>query len=152
MSSHSAHSGRISNHSPHSLPHDLRYNEAELGILSSLSSQKCLCLQCPLSKAPRCFKTVLIRALELGESNFIPTNWRGFSDYFRLQEPKARSAEELVEAWGDRHPYKQEHTLLKVIEYAQNTGHVKLLKHFEQTFKGEFGLQDRSLHEMCVWV
>ena len=121
---------RTSGHSPHH--HDL---PAGLGLLSSLWSQKCL--QCPVNKAPRCFKTVLVRCLELGESNFIPTNWRGFSDYFRLQELKARGAEELVEAWADRHPYRDEHTLLKVVEYAENARHVRLLQHLKQTLKGE---------------
>ena len=101
-----------------------------------VASQIHHCLQCPLNKAPRCFRTALSRSLELGEGNFIPTNWRGFSDYFRLQELKALSAEELVEAWADRHPYNQHHTLQKVIEYAQSTQHAKLLQQFDQTLKG----------------
>lgn len=125
MSTASIHSERSGNHS---------LDEASIDILNSPSSKNCLL--CPLNEAPRCFKTVLTRALELGEGNFIPTNWRGFSDYFRLQELKTRSAEELVDVWADEHPFKHEHTLLKVVEYAQSTGHVKLLQLFKETFKG----------------
>lgn len=121
--------GKVYDHSLH--PQAPRYKEP--GNTPSTYQY----LQCPLAKAPRCFRTALIRSLELGEGNFIPTNWRGFSDYFRLQEFKARSAEDLVEAWADRHPYKQEHTLQKVIEYAQSTQHAKLLQQFDQILKGE---------------
>ena len=135
--------GRTSGHSPHH--DDLSHNHAELSLLSSLWCQKSL--QCPVNRAPRCFKTVLVRCLELGAGNFIPTNWRGFSDYFRLQELKARGAEELVEAWADRHPYKHEHTLLKVAEYAQSAIHVRLLQHLEQTLKGE-----SQKKEHCILV
>ena len=93
-------------------------------------------LQCPLGEAPGCFKAVLVRCLELGEANFLPTNWRGFTEYFRLTELKARSAEELVEAWSGRHPYRREHTLGRVVEYARSKGHRKLLDNFAKTIRG----------------
>lgn len=141
MSTASIHSERSGNHS---------LDEASFDILNSPSSQNCLL--CPLNEAPRCFKTALTRALELGEGNFIPTNWRGFSDYFRLQELKGRSAEELVDVWADEHPFKHEHTLLKVVEYAQNTGHVKLLQLFKETFKGNFILQKSVIMGVETYV
>ena len=141
MAVYSAHDGGLSNLSPHSL----EYSDEEAGIdvLNSPSSQQYL--QCPLYKAPRCFKTVLVRWLELGESNFIPTNWRGFSDYFKLHEHNARSADELVEVWAVKHPYRREHTLLQVVAYARSTQHVKLLHHFHQALQGEFLM-------MCPWA
>ena len=109
------------------------------------SSQKCQkCLRCPLNRAPWCFKTILTRALELGESNFIPTNWRGFSDHFNLQRLAARGAEELVEAWANRHPYKHENTLHKIVEYAKSTDHRKLLHDFQIALRGEFCVERQS--------
>ena len=93
-------------------------------------------LQCPLGEAPGCFRTALVSCLELGEGNFIPTNWRGFSDHFRLRELRAHSAEELVELWASVHPYKHQHTLGKVVEYAQSKGHRKLLNCLVQTLRG----------------
>lgn len=124
-------------------------DEASFDILSWPSSQKCL--QCPLYEAPRCFKTVLTRALELGEGNFIPTNWRGFSDYFRLEQLKARSAEELVDAWTDKHLFRDEHTLLKVVEYARSTRHVKLLQIFKETIKGVFYYRKSGVLVLCAY-
>lgn len=95
-----------------------------------------LYLQCSLSEAPGCFRTVLVRCLELAEGNFIPTNWRGFSDHFGLRELKARSAEELVDKWANKHPYRHEHTLRKVVEYARSKDHRKLLDSFVRTLRG----------------
>ena len=102
-----------------------------------LSSPLGLYLQCPLSKAPGCFRTALVRSLELADANFIPTNWRGFSEHFGLRELRARSAEELVDKWADMHPYRREHTLRKVVEYATSKDHRKLLDSFAQTLRGE---------------
>ena len=96
-----------------------------------------LYLQCSLSDAPGCFRTVLVRSLELAEGNFIPTNWRGFSEHFGLRELRARSAEELVDKWANRHPYRREHTLRKVVDYARSKDHRKLLDSFVHTLRGE---------------
>ena len=113
----------------------LSYNDPNHDPLSSPSTRHYL--QCPLHRAPRCFRAVLVRSLELGEGNFIPTNWKGFCDYFGLQELKAGGAGELVDAWTDRHPYRAEHTLLKVVEYAHSTKHAKLLQSLGKAMQRE---------------
>ena len=119
------------------MSHNSRLNDGNV-VVDLLSSPSSLhYLQCPIYRAPRCFRTVLVRSLELGERNFIPTNWKGFCDYFNLQELKADCANELVEGWIDRHPYKHKHTLLHVVEYAQSTQHVKLLQYLQKTLQGE---------------
>jgi hypothetical protein len=117
-----------------SSPDPLELSPGEDSVSTLLASR---CLQCPLSEAPGCFKAVLVRSLEPGEGNFIPTNWRGFSDYFSLQTAGARSAEEVVGAWASGHPYRHEHTLGKVVEYARSTGHRKLLNSLVLALKGE---------------
>ena len=94
------------------------------------------CLHCPLSRAPKCFRICLVRALELGENNFLPTNWRGFSDFFHLQG-EASGAEEAVEVWADRHPHRDRHTLQQVVDYAQKINHVKLLRSWQQALRSE---------------
>lgn len=97
------------------------------------------CLQCPLSKAPECFQSTLVRALELGEDNFVPTNWRGFSEHFHLQALQVTGAQSVVDTWANRHPCWQENTILKVIEYARSTEHRRLLQSLEQALKGKGG-------------
>ena len=100
-----------------------------------------------MNKAPECFKSTLVRALELGEDNFVPTNWRGFSDYFHLQALQESGAQCVVDAWANRHPCRQQHTILKVMEYARSTEHRKLLQSLEQVLKGKGGEGGRGKGE-----
>ena len=93
-------------------------------------------LDCPLCDAPRCFRRALIGALELGSVNYLPTNWRGFAEHFSLGVP-ASSPEELVDYWADKHPNRRQHTIRKVLEYAEAKQHNTLLQEFNEILKGE---------------
>ena len=94
------------------------------------------CTDCPLCDAPGCFRTVLIRALELGSVNYLPTNWQGFAEYFSLGV-SASSPKELVNHWTDKHPNRKQHTIRKVLEYAEAKQHNALLQDFKKVLKGE---------------
>ena len=94
-------------------------------------------LDCPLSDAPGCFRRALIRALELGGStNYLPTNWQGFAEYFSLED-SASSPKGLVNHWADEHPNHKQHTIRKVLEYAEAKQHNALLQDFNKILEGE---------------
>ena len=93
-------------------------------------------LDCPLCDAPGCFRRALIRALELGSSNYLPTNWRGFAEHFSIGVP-ASSPEELVDIWADKHPNRRQHTIRKVLEYAVKKQHKFLLEEFDKLMTGK---------------
>ena len=99
-------------------------------------NMKLECTDCPLCDAPGCFRRALIRALELGSSNYLPTNWRGFAEHFSIGVP-ASSPEELVDIWADKHPNRKQHTIRKVLEYAEAKQHNALLQDFNEILKGE---------------
>ena len=99
-------------------------------------NMKLECTDCPLCDAPGCFRRVLIRALELGSSNYLPTNWRGFAEHFSLGVP-ASSPEELVDIWADKHPNRKQHTIRKIFEYAVKKQHKFLLEEFDKLMTGK---------------
>ena len=94
------------------------------------------CTDCPLCDAPGCFRRALIRALELGSPNYLPTNWQGFAEHFGIGVP-ASSPEELVDIWADKHPNRRQHTIRKVLEYAEAKQHNALLQEFNKILEGE---------------
>ena len=94
------------------------------------------CTDCPLCDAPGCFRRALIRALELGSPNYLPTNWRGFAEHFGIGVP-ASSPEELVDIWADKHPNRRQHTIRKVFEYAVKKQHKFLLEEFDKLMTGK---------------
>ena len=84
--------------------------------------------ECPLCDAPPCFRYAITRALERAPSDYTPTNWRGFSDYFMIRlTPYIPTPEDLVTYWVDEHPNKHAHTINKAMEFANNREH-KLLQ------------------------
>ena len=93
-------------------------------------------LDCPLCDAPGCFRRALIGALELGSTNYLPTNWQGFAEYFNLED-SASSPKELVNLWADKHQNHRQHTIRKVLEYAEAKKHNTLLQEFNSILKGE---------------
>ena len=99
------------------------------------------CVDCPLCDAPGCFRRVLIRALELGSVNYLPTNWQGFAEYFSLED-SASSPKELVNHWADEHPNRRQHTIRKIFEYAVKKQHKLLLEEFHKMMAG-------SLSTLC---
>ena len=93
------------------------------------------CVDCPLCDAPGCFRRVLIRALELGSVNYLPTNWQGFAEYFSLGV-SASSPKELVDHWADKHQNRRQHTIRKIFEYAVKKQHKLLLEEFHKVMTG----------------
>ncbi len=94
---------------------------------------------CPMREAPSCLRWALIRTLELGGSNYLPTNWMGFAEYFRinLEQMELTSAEEVIGYWVDWHPSCHSNTVCKVFKFARDQGHQKLLEIFDTLVQGE---------------
>ena len=99
-------------------------------------------MDCPLSAAPTCFRWALVRALELGGDNYLPSNWKGFAEFFRinLEMISALSAQDLVAFWADRHPSHHTNTLHKVFEFAKSSKHQVLLESFSRVLQGKLVL------------
>ena len=104
------------------------------------------CTDCPLCDAPGCFRRVLIRDLELGSVNYLPTNWQGFAEYFSLGV-SASSPKELVDHWADKHSNRRQHTIRKIFEYAVKKQHKLLLEEFHQVMTGNLSTF-ASLHSL----
>lgn len=94
--------------------------------------------ECPMVEAPSCLRWALIRVLELGGSNYLTTNWVGFAEYFRIDSKQLglRTARELVGYWIDQHPSFHSNTVQKVIQFARERNHQKLLKTFREIVQG----------------
>lgn len=93
---------------------------------------------CSLCEAPPCFRYALTQALEGACTDYTPTNWRGFSEYYMIdiKTPSTSTPEDMVTYWIDSHPSKHTHTIKAVKKYAQDCQHVKLLDRIEYLMKG----------------
>ncbi len=89
---------------------------------------------CSLSEAPVCFRYALMRSLEGASSDYTPTNWRGFAEYFMLK--LTSTPEELVVYWTDHHPNKHTHTINSVMHFARHSHHNVLLQKMKQLLTG----------------
>jgi len=66
----------------------------------------------------------------------------------------------IMDTWANRHPCRQQHTILKVMEYARSTEHRKLLQSLEQgdeqgvflILSKPFSLFSLSGRSVCVCV
>ena len=105
------------------------------------------CKDCPLCEAPGCFRRALIRSLEPGAMNYLPTNWRGFAEYFSLGVA-ASSPEELVSHWADLHPNRKHHTIRRVFEFAEEKQHQLLQEEFDKVMRGKL---HPVYHESCPY-
>ncbi len=97
-------------------------------------------LDCTMREAPSCLRWALIESLELGGLNYLPTNWQGFAEYFKidLRQVGLKSAEDLVTYWVDRHPSYHRNTLQKVFKFARDRDHRKLLEALSESIRGEY--------------
>lgn len=91
---------------------------------------------CSLSEAPVCFRYALIRSLEGASSDYAPTNWKGFAEFFVLK--LTSTPEELVTYWIDHHPNRQTHTIKAVMHFARHSHHNVLLGKLEQLVTGMY--------------
>lgn len=107
---------------------------------------------CPLCEAPACFRWALVKELTPGAGNFVPTNWKGFAEYFHISLD-ASTPEQLVDYWIYQHPRHREHTIHKVFEFGKKRNHQKLQQAFDEVLRGNVykgvGLQPQAY--ICTW-
>ena len=111
------------------------------------------CVDCPLCEAPGCFQAAVVRSLETGGANYLPTNWHGFSEYYKCGSSNSMSAggataEKLVQFWAHTHPNHLTHTIRSVMDYAKHSEHRKLMEALDKALKGTY--QRTCCDNVCI--
>ena len=96
----------------------------------------CRYRDCPLYKAPPCFS----RRLEelLSTRSRCETNcpdWKQFTLHFNINIPVGEIG--VVRYWVNGHHNKDEHTIQRVMDFAEKEGHPPLLHQFQYLIEGK---------------
>ena len=90
---------------------------------------------CPLYKAPPCFYRCVEK--QLSTPYCVGTHfpdWKQFTGYFQLDQPVGE--EGSVRYWAKGHVQKDKHTIQRVMDFADELGHLPLLNQLEKLIEG----------------
>ena len=65
-------------------------------------------------------------------------DWKQFAGYFQLDQPI--DEEGVIRYWAKDHVQKDKHTIQRVMDFAEELGHLPLLNQLEKLIEGRFVL------------
>ena len=92
--------------------------------------------ECPLYKAPPCFSRrleELLSSRSCCETNY--PDWKQFTRHFKINIPVGEIG--VVRYWVNGHRNKNEHTIQRVLDFAEKEGHPPLLHQFQDLIEGK---------------
>ena len=94
---------------------------------------------CPLYKAPPCFYRCVEKQLSIPYcvGTQFP-DWKQFTGYFQLDQPVGE--EGAIRYWAKGHEQKDSHTIQRVMDFAEELGHLPLLNQLEKLIEGRLVL------------
>lgn len=95
----------------------------------------CRYKDCPLYKAPPCFYRCVETLLSTPYCVGTPfPDWKRFAGYFQLDQPVGE--EGAIRYWAKCHDQRDRHTIQRVMDFAEELGHLPLLNQLEKLIEG----------------